>query len=339
MDVHYLSEVNFRRWVERLSQEVPLYHLKGINGNLFYQRFIPEEEVILGEVRTIEPVKVFFFSPDQRVATYPSPSRIKKVKPGIILGVKACDLKSLEILDKVFIESEYKEPFYLEERKNTILISSDCTKPKEACFCNLMDLEPYPKRGFDLNISPLKRDFLVEVGSEKGKELFLRYEGFFDRPSEAQIEERSQNRKRSLNLLKATNISFKTKKTYQEIVKRNYDSPLWEEEAGDCVECGLCTNICPTCHCYLLYDEKDKRAFNRMRMWDSCQYRGFAQVAGGANPRARLAERLRHRYLHKFDYFKDIFGLDMCTGCGRCAEGCLGKIDMREVLKRLEESK
>ena len=340
MDVHYLSEVNFRRWVERLSQEAPLYHPKEINGNPIYQKFTSEEEIILGEVRTIEPLKVYFFALNQKVATYPSPSRIKKGEGlRIFLGVKACDLQSLEILDKVFIEDEYKDPFYLEDRKNTILISSDCTKPAEACFCNLVDLEPYPRKGFDLNLSSLKEGFVVEVGSEKGKELVLRYKDLFDRPSGKQIEEQKKNRKKSSNLLKTSNTSFKTKKSYQKIVKKNYDVPLWEEVTKDCVECGLCTHICPTCHCYLLYDEKEKRAFNRMRMWDSCQYGGFARVAGGANPRARLAERLRHRYLHKLDYFKDNFGLYMCTGCGRCVEGCLGKIDMREVLKKLEGSK
>ncbi len=106
------------------------------------------------------------------------------------------------------------------------------------------------------------------------------------------------------------------------------------------MECGLCTHICPSCHCYLLYDEKGKASsFERSRMWDTCQYRGFARVAGGANPRVSRAQRLRHRYLHKLDYFKDISGLYMCTGCGRCVEGCLGKIDMREVLKKLEGSK
>ena len=338
MDVHYFSEVNFKRWMERLSQEAPLYHPKEITGNLFYQRFIPEEEVVLGEARTMEPLKAFFFSLNQRVATYPSPSRIKKDEGlRIFLGVKACDLQSLEILDEVFIDGEYKEPFYLKERRNTILISSDCTKPRDACFCNLVDLEPYPRKGFDLNLSSLKEGFLVEVGSEKGNELLLRYKEFFDRPSGEQIEEQKKNRNKSLNLLKVTNTSFKTKKSYQKIVKKNYDSPLWEEETEDCVECGLCTNICPTCHCYLLYDEKEKRVFNRMRMWDSCQYRGFARVAGGANPRPRLAERLRHRYLHKLDYFKETTGLYMCTGCGRCVEGCLGKIDMREVLKKLDD--
>jgi NAD-dependent dihydropyrimidine dehydrogenase PreA subunit len=340
MDIHYLSGVNFKRWIARLSQQVPLYHPKSINGKIIYQRFISEEEVNLGEVRTVEPLKLFFFSLSRKVANYPSSAIMKKAKPRIFLGAKACDLRALEILDKVFIESEYREPFYLDERKNTILIGSDCTKLTDVCFCNLLGFEPYPKKGFDLNLSPLQEGFLVEVGSEKGKELISCYKDFFDRPTKAGIEERKRKRKKCLDLLKTNTISFKTKESYQEIVQRNHDSPLWEKAAEDCVECGLCTHICPSCHCYLLYDEEKKTSFfERFRMWDSCQYKGFAQVAGGATPQPSRPARLRHRYLHKLDYFKTNFALYMCTGCGRCVEGCLGKIDMREVLKQLEEQK
>jgi len=80
------------------------------------------------------------------------------------------------------------------------------------------------------------------------------------------------------------------------------------------------------------------RKFQRIKEWDACSYAGYSRMAGGSSPRLGLMERFRHRYLHKFEYFPKNFGFEACTGCGRCIEGCMGKIDMRKVLKELDLS-
>ena len=46
-----------------------------------------------------------------------------------------------------------------------------------------------------------------------------------------------------------------------------------------------------------------------------------------------------NQLIAQFDYFPDRFGLISCTGCGRCIDACMGKIDMREIFKRLAELK
>jgi len=60
-------------------------------------------------------------------------------------------------------------------------------------------------------------------------------------------------------------------------------------------------------------------------------------VAGGANPRKVLGDRIKHRLMHKFVYFLDRYGIDMCVGCGRCIDGCAGEMNIRTVLKKLSE--
>jgi hypothetical protein len=63
----------------------------------------------------------------------------------------------------------------------------------------------------------------------------------------------------------------------------------------------------------------------------------YAGVAGGANPRKVLGDRLKHRLMHKFSYFLDRYGIDMCVGCGRCVDAEAGGVDIRRVLKKLNE--
>ena len=122
---------------------------------------------------------------------------------------------------------------------------------------------------------------------------------------------------------------------YSGVVAANFEADVWRDEAQTCVECGACNTICPTCHCFFLFDQKDEAGMARFRLWDSCMIKDFARVAGGANPRPELWMRLRNRFEKKFDFFPKVAGLYACTGCGRCISACPAKIDIRKVLKRL----
>ena len=122
---------------------------------------------------------------------------------------------------------------------------------------------------------------------------------------------------------------------FEGIIEKNFESEIWKEEAQRCVECGCCTIICPTCHCFLLYDQKNETSQARLRVWDSCMIKDYAQVAGGGNPRPKLWMRLRNRFEKKFDFFPKVAKVYACTGCGRCITGCPAKIDIRRVLRRL----
>jgi sulfhydrogenase subunit beta (sulfur reductase) len=123
-----------------------------------------------------------------------------------------------------------------------------------------------------------------------------------------------------------------------EIVREALSDAIWDDISARCVECGACTNICPTCYCFLLFDQKAGGShFQRMFSWDSCQVTGYARMAAMANPRARLTDRVKHRYYHKYDYLPLSHGAVYCTGCGRCIDSCSASIDMRDALRKLKE--
>ncbi|NLW25671.1 MAG: 4Fe-4S binding protein [Clostridia bacterium] len=113
-----------------------------------------------------------------------------------------------------------------------------------------------------------------------------------------------------------------------------YRSPLWRELQEKCVNCGVCTFLCPTCHCFDLTDDQKGK---KVRSWDSCMFASFTKQASGHNPRPTGAERLRQRVMHKFRYFFENHGIFACVGCGRCVEKCPVNLDIREVLQRIKE--
>jgi ferredoxin len=257
-------------------------------------------------------------------------------RPLILAGVKGCDLASLVLQDFVFQGGDYVDPFYTENRNKAILIGHDCTYARETCFCLAMEGAPYPQKYFDMNLSPIDDYFLVEIATDKARSLVNNFKVFFKDNSRRDLDARQTNRDRVCNQIKEYIDRRGTQNTSQikgAVTKSYNTTELWQDFASTCVECGACNLVCPTCHCFLLFDEKGDRSTKRFRTWDACLYKTFAQVAGGANPRKHLYERLRNRFDKKFAFFPQVLNYFACTGCGRCIEACPGDIDLREVLK------
>jgi ferredoxin len=252
----------------------------------------------------------------------------------VIVGAKACDLKALEVYDKVFLEGEVLDPFYSERRERTVLISADCPNPEDSCFCNLVGIAPYPTSGFDLNLSVVDNGCLIEVGSEKGAALVKRVRTIFQPASSEQLKQRDEGRAKSVQKLKQINPEEFSAELPKKIMGRS-DGEFWSKESTTCVECCACLHICPTCYCFLLYDQPSDGESERMRVWDTCYYAAYARVGGGANPRSDFSQRFKNRFLCKYSYFPGYHGVFACSGCGRCISGCTAKIDIREVLWRV----
>jgi sulfhydrogenase subunit beta (sulfur reductase) len=322
-----------------VAEDMDVYVPGKAEAHYVYNRYDPAAEapVDFNNIRTCTPIKEFLFPLRELAAVFPEPLEPKDIKPFAVFGLKACDLRSIEILDKVFLEEEFKDPFYVARRQKMFIISSDCFEPGESCFCNVLGERPFAQSGFDLNVSQVKGGFIIEVGSQKGKDFIEKHSELFTDVLDAALSERDKNRSETQTQLEHNNAEFKLDAPVQEVVGDSYDSDVYDEEAKTCIECQACTRVCPTCHCFYLYDTKQKDYFGKMKMWDGCMRLAYAEVAGGANPRKVLGDRLRHRFMHKFSYFLDRYGIDMCVGCGRCVDAEAGGVDIRVVLKKLNE--
>lgn len=259
--------------------------------------------------RTVIPPKFFFYPPQETLV------ETKKEKLTIV-GIKACDLRAIKFLRKVFKEGDFIDPFF---REDIFIISSDCTYVSENCFCGLLGDKPYSEDGFDLNLSEISDGFIVEIGTDRGGELVKTDSDLFADAKDEQLEERRQNREKTLEQIKGKMI---------ETDKINLKKI--EADSEKCVSCSACTMTCPSCFCFILGEQKN---FIKTRIWDSCQYPGYARVAGGLNPRKELKRRFLHRLKCKFFYSVERFNSRSCFGCGRCISACFGGINLKDALQ------
>jgi sulfhydrogenase subunit beta (sulfur reductase) len=289
----------------------------------------------LGEVRPCEPLKAFYFRARERVASgFKAEVPAESGRPFCIVGVKACDLKGFAVLDGVFLDDERPDPLYRRHRKENLVISSDCPRPIDTCFCTALGAGPFPEKGYDLNLSEIAGGFVAEAGTARGEELLQNAASRAREATPREMEERERLRRQAREKV-GGNVhehGVPAQQGLKGAVERNRESDIWKKEASTCVECGACNTVCPTCHCFLLYDRQGDGEASRMRMWDSCLIKDFARVAGGANPRPELWMRLRNRFEKKFEFFPKTLDVYACTGCGRCISACPGRIDIRRIL-------
>lgn len=288
--------------------------------------------------------KRFLNPPYTEVATFKSSKKIFSMSPNlyngnpfVFFGIRACDISALKLYDRVFLSNIIKDPYYTSLRNNVIIVAINCNEPTDNCFCTSTGTGPEVKEGYDLLITELEGSFLIESGSAIGNEIIK--DILQDEVSDKDILEKKDRIKRCLKMFKKS-IRFNELPT---LVLQNLEHPRWHEIAERDLECGNCTQVCPTCFCSSTFDSIEiggiSKQFNeiqgsKIKVWDSCFSRNFARVHGG---NFRISRRARYRqwFAHKLAYCIEQFGLPGCVGCGRCITWCPAGIDITQELEAL----
>ncbi len=253
-------------------------------------------------------------------------------KPFVVFGVRPCDAKGLTLTDLVFTK-EHKDPYYCARRDRGVFIGLACNAPPTlSCFCLSVDGSPHGEDGLDILMTELADGYYVKALTDKGREIAKLAGSLLKAPADkdkkALMKTRAKAEKhqyRPIDGLKGVADKLRTM----------FGTPFWDGNSKACIQCGICTFLCPTCHCFDMNDEITGSApfkGERVRTWDTCQFPDFTMHSSGHNPRPGNAARLRQRIGHKFQYFFENHGVHQCTGCGRCVAECPVGIDIVAVV-------
>ena len=284
-------------------------------------------DAVYNKPKPVTPLKKFFLPVKENVTNGSLPQ-----KQVVILGVPNCDVMALAFLDEIYLDEEYADPTYRQRRNNTVLITSDCLSIQEHCHCTSYGIEPRGNEHADLSLALVDERIILSVFTKKGED-FIEKLGIVVsvEPEKETLIALDQMQKEVLELLKAQNETLPGYDETGQLVQAAGNGS-WEKYASDCVSCGACSAICPTCSCFLLID---KPGFEKIRQLDTCQYPGFERVAGGEDALSALSDRFRNRYMCKYVWKPGKYKLKACTGCGRCIETCIGQINKNELFVEL----
>ena len=320
-----------------LAAKEALYLPVDTKAGADYKRFA-EGDTLSTALNTNRSAKDFFFPQVEDMASFKVEGNKIEVfdtreenEDFIIFGARACDVRSFDILDRVFL-GDPVDTFYKNRRDHATIVSIACSRPEETCFCGTFGVDAANPAG-DITAVYVGDELYFTANTEKGTALLEAVSSLLEEGDEAVATKEKEKISETLKKLPLQNLPtdhFKAEKLMEHFADEN-----WAELSKSCLGCGTCTFVCPTCQCFDVRDFDTGHGIQRYRCWDSCMYSDFTQMAA-ENPRHSQLERFRQRFMHKLVYYpannEGIFG---CVGCGRCLAKCPINMNIVKVMKKI----
>ena len=324
----------FAAMAEHASVYLPV---DGTDGRAHYKKWA-DGTVMSDALNTVRSAKDFFFPQTENLMDFRREGKTVEIidtreesEDFIVFGVRACDARSFEILDRVFL-AEPADSYYASRRAHGVIVTLACTRPAETCFCRTFGIDAANPGG---DVACYKTDdaLYLTANTERGEALLASLSALTEEcPEDAAKAQKALIAER---LAKLPLASLTTDGFGGEEMTRLFGAPEWKSLSETCLGCGTCTFVCPTCQCYDIKDFDTGHGIRRFRCWDSCMYSDFTKMSAG-QPRLTQLERFRQRFMHKLVYFPEnndgVFG---CVGCGRCLARCPISMNIVKVMKTL----
>ena len=335
-----IAKENLNALFQKIAEDNALYVPVNNGNQVNFANWTEEAEVNLDALKTAKSPKDAFFPQSENLYTCYRDGKKITIEPEelqnqnfVVFGMKACDVKGVEVLDKVFL-AEPVDTFYAARRAHGTIVAMACHEPEETCFCKVFGID-CANPVADVATWMVEGELYWKALTEKGEALTAVVASLLVDADEAKVEEAKSAIHAIVEKLPYSNLSLEG--WNGDVLTEKFDSPVWEELYKPCLACGTCTFVCPTCQCYDIKDYDTGHGIKRYRCWDSCMYSDFTMMAHGNNRTSQM-QRFRQRFMHKLVYFPaNNDGMYSCVGCGRCVEKCPASLNIVKVIKAFEK--
>lgn len=338
--MYKIAKEHLSELFQKIAENQELYLPVKNAGQTNFAAWTEETEVDLDTLKTVKSPKDAFFPQSENLYTVKQEGKKLRVEPEalksqdfVVFGMKACDLKGVEVLDRVFL-AEPIDTFYAARRDHGTIVALACHEPEESCFCKVFGVDA-ANPAADVATWMIEEELYWKALTEKGEALTASVRELLADAAEEKVEEEKETIHKIVEKLPYMNLSLEG--WGGDVLTEKFDSPLWEELYKPCLACGTCTFVCPTCQCYDIKDYTTSNGVSRYRCWDSCMYSDFTMMAHGNNRTSQM-QRFRQRFMHKLVYYPaNNDGMFSCVGCGRCVEKCPAALNIVKVIKAFQK--
>jgi ferredoxin len=274
--------------------------------------------IVIETKKMVLPAKQYFFPPKEDIFIFNKISGKLSVpeKRGKLLLVCSHlgELEAMTQLDEI-MKTPRPDWYYWQKRDQSVLVG-------------IVDQSVEAAPGADLILEKInKEQYRALILTAQGKKLVKK--DFFKEIKKPKIKKYLPESKPLKELLLDPEL-------LSEAVAWSWPAKhkIWDELGKKCLGCGICTYVCPICHCFSIEDrvDLDGEKCVRCRQWDACTLPKFAQVAGGHNFHKSIKERYYNWFYHKFVRAYKEYGRAQCVACGQCARHCPAGISIEKVL-------
>ena len=332
MEKRFITQASLNRWLSKIVNDGKhLYAPVKKGDRVDFGRATSADEIVFDHIQTTQSAKSVAFPRTDVLFSYEKEKGKVQLENAdltaypetVVFGLHPCDAAGFNPLGAIF-NWDYKDEIYNARLQRTVVVTLACTKADEYCFCTSVNGGPGNTVGSDIQLTPVKDGFLVEILTEKGEALMKADEAAFEADHGDVKEEYLVKLPEKFNI-----------KAVQEKLQTAFESPIWKAQSQRCIGCGACAYVCPTCACFDIQEDAHGTKGKRLRCWDSCGFALFTLHTSGHNPRQTQAQRWRQRLLHKFSYMPDRLSVRGCTGCGRCSRACPVDMNIAEHLSSI----
>ncbi|MCS7186919.1 MAG: 4Fe-4S dicluster domain-containing protein, partial [Armatimonadota bacterium] len=322
MEQRWISEENLQSILAELAGEGRLVAPVKLGDEVVFRKVSSAEQICPDSeyVNSFIPPKELLLPARQKLLRYQIEDGVKEIEPEVeeipeqvIFGIRSCDVAGVEYLTKflsgeMFGRPDLADGLFMKRKEKLTILSVVCQQPADTCMCVCCEGGPALESGFDWQLTKLDKGWLVEVGSEKGRELVERFRQWLPLAHEEAIAEKEERVKQVVaNFYKFSPHRVQTMAASRMLSKGRLEHDFWQRIGERCIECGGCAFVCPTCYCFNVADlpserqESDgdivplvpgaptkiptKGEWERIRCRDCCMLAGYVRHAGGIYPR------------------------------------------------------
>ncbi|MBQ3075983.1 MAG: 4Fe-4S ferredoxin, partial [Clostridia bacterium] len=192
-----------------IAKKQALYLPVDTKSGAEYKKY--EEGDVLSEAcNTCRSAKDFFFPQVENMAGFKVEGKKIEIidtreecEDFVIFGARACDVRSFDILDRVFL-ADPVDTFYKNRREHSTVVALACNMPEETCFCGTFGIDAANPAG-DVTAWIAGDEMLFRANTEKGEALLSSLD--LEEGDAAKAEEEQAKIRKILALLPIQNLN------------------------------------------------------------------------------------------------------------------------------------
>ena len=145
--MYKIAKENLASLFALINETKELYLPVEVAGQTNFAAYTADAKFDLDTLKTVKSPKDVFFPQSENLYTCNKEDNKLKITPEklvdapfVVFGMKACDIKGIEVLDRVFL-SDPVDSFYAARRANGIIVGLACHEPEESCFCKVFGVD------------------------------------------------------------------------------------------------------------------------------------------------------------------------------------------------------